>query len=224
MIRRLLVVFVAALSAWLVLANPGAALGAPATPVQTYTYDVHLHPAAMTTATSERGPPGSTAGRVPTYNSVGLWSNGPSARPSGSATAAIYDYGDVRRLVQSDSITWTHGGEATGALSSLLLTGVAAKTAPEIKAGWMGGQTAGKRFPQSVKDETLAGNPGTCVYCRMETNRPQVDHSIPMSRGGNATLDNAQTTCWWCNASKGARNFPVNPPPGFREFWPPGWW
>lgn len=88
----------------------------------------------------------------------------------------------------------------------------------------MGGATAGKRFPRSVKDETLADNPGTCVYCRMETNQPQVDHSIPMSRGGNATLDNAQTTCWWCNASKGARDFPMNPPPGFRGFWPPRWW
>lgn len=38
--------------------------------------------------------------------------------------------------------------------------------------------------------------------------------------GGNATLDNAQTTCGWYNASKGARDFPVNPPPGFEGGWP----
>lgn len=100
----------------------------------------------------------------------------------------------------------------------------AAKIAPEIKTGSMGGPTAGKRFPQSVKNDTLADNPTTCVYCLMETNRPQIDHVIPKSLGGNATLKNVQTTCGWCNSSKGARSFPVNPPPGFRGFWPPEWW
>lgn len=58
----------------------------------------------------------------------------------------------------------------------------------------------------------------------MDTDSPQVDHAIPRSVGGNATLENAQTTCPWCNASKGARDFPVNPPPGFRGIWPPPWW
>jgi hypothetical protein len=26
------------------------------------------------------------------------------------------------------------------------------------------------------------------------------------------------------NASKGARQFPVNPPPGYEGDWPPAWW
>lgn len=86
------------------------------------------------------------------------------------------------------------------------------------------GTTSGQRFPSSVRREALEENPSTCVYCRMETNAPQVDHAIPLSRGGNATLDNAQTTCPWCNASKGARDFPVNPPSGYRGAWPPWWW
>jgi filamentous hemagglutinin len=59
-------------------------------------------------------------------------------------------------------------------------------------------------------------NPSTSVVCRMETNAPRVDHSIPRARGGNATHDNAQTACPRCNASKGARDYPVNPPPGYR--------
>ncbi|PZR51802.1 hypothetical protein DNL40_14345 [Xylanimonas oleitrophica] len=75
-----------------------------------------------------------------------------------------------------------------------------------------------------MKNDVLDDDPNVCVYCRMETDRPQVDHVIPRSRGGNAMLDNAQTTCWWCNASKGARDFPVNPPPGYRGMWPPDWW
>jgi hypothetical protein len=31
------------------------------------------------------------------------------------------------------------------------------------------------------------------------------------------TIENAQTTCGWCNASKGARSFRMNPPPGYED-------
>lgn len=104
-------------------------------------------------------------------------------------------------------------------------TGFAAEDAtPLIKAGSSGGETAGKAFPQSIRQQALDENPSTCVYCHMETDSPQVDHVIPRVQGGNATLENAQTTCGWCNASKGARDFPVNPPPGYEGAWPPEWW
>jgi RHS repeat-associated protein len=96
--------------------------------------------------------------------------------------------------------------------------------APLIKAGAEGGQTAGKVFSRAVKNQSRVENPSRCVYCRMETDSPQVDHAIPRSRGGNATLENAQTTCAWCNASKGARDYPVNPPPFYLGDWPPVWW
>jgi RHS repeat-associated protein len=101
---------------------------------------------------------------------------------------------------------------------------VAAKAGPEIKAGAAGGATAGKAFPQSVREAALDENPSTCVFCRMETESPQLDHAIPRARGGDATLENAQTSCPHCNASKGARDRPVNPPPGYRGPWPPPWW
>ncbi len=55
----------------------------------------------------------------------------------------------------------------------------------------------------------------------MQTDSPQVDHAIARANGGNATLDNAQTACPFCNASKGAREFPVNPPPGYEGPFPP---
>jgi RHS repeat-associated protein len=105
------------------------------------------------------------------------------------------------------------GKEATGALDSIA-----------IKAGSSGGQTAGKVFPKSVKEQVLKENADTCVYCRMKTDSPQVDHAIPRSRGGDATVENGQTTCGHCNASKGARDVPVTPPVGYRGEWPPPWW
>ena len=105
-----------------------------------------------------------------------------------------------------------------------------AKLAQRAQGLWLsgkppsGGPTSGKSFPGSVKQQALDENPSTCVYCRMKTDRPQVDHSIPKSCGGNATIDNAQTTCTHCNASKGARDFPVTPPGGYEGPWPPPWW
>lgn len=100
-----------------------------------------------------------------------------------------------------------------------------AKAIPAIKAGSAGGETAGKAFPSAVRDAAKAENPSaTCVYCRQEGAATQVDHAIPKANGGNATLDNAQLACPHCNASKGAREFPVNPPPGYRGEWPPKHW
>ncbi|MFN4001255.1 HNH endonuclease [Microcella sp.] len=67
-------------------------------------------------------------------------------------------------------------------------------------------------------------NPSTCVYCRMETTNPHVDHRIPRVLGGNATPQNAVIACSWCNLSKGPRPYPVNPPPGYVGPWPPDHW
>jgi 5-methylcytosine-specific restriction endonuclease McrA len=77
-------------------------------------------------------------------------------------------------------------------------------------------------FSESVRNAAKAENPtATCVFCRREGTATQVDHAIPRSRGGNATLDNAQMACPHCNASKGAGDFPKNPPPGYTGPWPP---
>jgi hypothetical protein len=101
----------------------------------------------------------------------------------------------------------------------------AANKFPPIKPGSAGGPTAGKRFPQDVKDQAYKENPTrTCVYCRRPGMATQVDHAIPKSRDGNATIDNAQLTCPHCNPSKGAGDFPVNPPPRYTGPWPPPWW
>jgi RHS repeat-associated protein len=96
---------------------------------------------------------------------------------------------------------------------------------PSIKAGSAGGETAGKPFPNSVKQAARAENPtATCVFCHTQGTGTTVDHSIPRNSGGNATVDNAQLACPHCNSSKGANQFPLTPPPGYVGQWPPAWW
>lgn len=64
---------------------------------------------------------------------------------------------------------------------------------PPIKPGSAGGPTAGKDFSDATRQQALQENPQqVCVYCRMTTSDPEIDHATPKSRGGNATLDNAQ--------------------------------
>ncbi|PWW67116.1 RHS repeat-associated protein [Actinokineospora spheciospongiae] len=146
----------------------------------------------------------------------------------GAASGAAMDY--LGQRLSGRKVDWGWGGVggsaaagcAVGALGGWL--GSAGKSFPGIKPGSSGGPTAGKRFPESVRQQALKENPSTCVYCRMETKTPQVDHAIPRVKGGDATLPNAQTTCPHCNASKGSGTVPKTPPAGYRGSWPPSWW
>ena len=97
---------------------------------------------------------------------------------------------------------------------------------PPIKPGQAGTTIPGPRFSPATKAVVRAENPeGICVYCRMRSGaNAQVDHAKPRSRGGLDTPANGQMTCGHCNASKGSRDFPVNPPPGYQGTWPPPWW
>ena len=50
----------------------------------------------------------------------------------------------------------------------------------------------------------------TCQQCGNSTNQEpnlllEVDHIIPVSKGGITTEDNLQTLCWKCNRRKGAK-------------------
>ena len=81
------------------------------------------------------------------------------------------------------------------------------------KTGSAGGAGAGKAFSKKVQDAARKESKNTCVFCGTQTKRtkgpdPQrshIDHSIPKSRDGNNTIDNAQNTCQTCNLDKGAR-------------------
>jgi hypothetical protein len=53
----------------------------------------------------------------------------------------------------------------------------------------------------------------TCRLCKvsvaMEKNLLlEIDHIVPLAKGGVTTEDNLQTLCWRCNRSKGAKLFP----------------
>lgn len=221
----------------LLLATAMAVLGwlaSPATAVSlstslrdaTYVFDAPVYNAPGSDAASGRGPPTDIC-EYTTYDAFDHESHGSSARTGARNAPTIYDYDDTARFVRSEGSSHGVTGLNAGSEAGLVVvqrSQVAAKTAPEIKAGAQGGPTAGKPFSQKTRQDVLDENPSTCVYCRMETDRPQVGHAIPRSRGGNATFENGQTTCGWGNASKGARDYPVNPPPGFEGMWPPLWW
>ena len=129
-----------------------------------------------------------------------------------AAMAAVPQVGALKKLEEA-------------AVGAKKLIGAGEEAAAAIKAGAAGGETAGKVFPNSVKTAARNENPDAiCVYCRRPGTGSQIDHSIPKSRGGDATINNAQLACPHCNASKGAGDFPKNPPPGYEGPWPPPWW
>ena len=76
------------------------------------------------------------------------------------------------------------------------------------KAGSADPANAGKRFPESVKEQARAESGGKCVFCGTKTGdasgptKSEIDHSIPKSRGGDNTIDNAQNACRTCNRTK----------------------
>lgn len=47
----------------------------------------------------------------------------------------------------------------------------------------------------------------TCVYCghRGNTQTLQIDHVVPVTRGGSDDPSNLATACWLCNLQKGTR-------------------
>jgi len=96
---------------------------------------------------------------------------------------------------------------------------------PPIKQGTHDGPTSGKSFPTSVREAAFKADPSkTCVYCGREGEGLQVDHAYPKANGGDATQENAQLACGWCNRSKSNRFYPLNPPPSYEGEWPPSFW
>jgi RHS repeat-associated protein len=96
---------------------------------------------------------------------------------------------------------------------------------PPIKDGTAGGPTSGKDFPDSVREQAFAENPlKICVFCHMPGTATHVDHAFPKSKGGDATIDNAQLACPHCNTSRQNGDYPKTPPSNYVGPWPPPWW
>jgi hypothetical protein len=166
----------------------------------------------------------------------GTFSNGREYNPVGSdpshpqGEAMQWKWGQQAATGKRPSNPWELVKDVVAEVGPEALIGIAGavaegKSYPPIKLGSRGGPTAGKPFSDKVQQQAYAENPeGICVYCRMQSDDLRVDHAIPKSRGGNATLDNAQITCVHCNTSKGARDYPMTPPIGYEGPWPPTWW
>ena len=95
---------------------------------------------------------------------------------------------------------------------------------PTIKPGAAGGEGAGKRFDDDMRDRMLEEDPSqTCVFCGCE-GAGHLDHAIPRSPDGNNSQENCQWACEHCNCSKGNRDFPVTLPADYEGPVPPPWW
>ncbi|MDE6903330.1 MAG: HNH endonuclease [Lachnospiraceae bacterium] len=62
------------------------------------------------------------------------------------------------------------------------------------------------RLRQSIKERDNF----TCKYCGVSVEKEphlllEIDHIVPVSKGGMTTEDNLQTLCWKCNRSKGSK-------------------
>lgn len=66
------------------------------------------------------------------------------------------------------------------------------------KAAGLKAQTS---IPKSLRLAVFERDAFACIYCG-STERLTIDHDIPISRGGNDTIDNLQTACLPCNANK----------------------
>jgi len=60
------------------------------------------------------------------------------------------------------------------------------------------------RIPNDVKVLVWARDGGACVKCGSKKDL-QFDHIIPVSEGGNSTVDNLQILCQKCNLEKSDR-------------------
>ena len=72
---------------------------------------------------------------------------------------------------------------------------------------------AGQRalMTSSLREKIKERDHYTCCYCKNSIKKEpnlllEIDHIIPISKGGITSENNLQTLCWKCNRSKGAKN------------------
>lgn len=66
-----------------------------------------------------------------------------------------------------------------------------------------------RHIPSRLAREVRERAGDVCEYCRLPQNSQEatfhIDHVIPLSRGGETTLDNLALACVSCSLRKGAR-------------------
>ncbi|MGI5196945.1 HNH endonuclease [Streptomyces sp. CA-288835] len=66
-------------------------------------------------------------------------------------------------------------------------------------------QLRDSRWERHIRPRALARDAFACVVCG-ERERLEVDHVVPIAKGGTWTLDNAQTLCKPCHDAKTLRD------------------
>src|SRR5690625_3457995 len=61
------------------------------------------------------------------------------------------------------------------------------------------------KIPDLIRRQVIERDGFRCRYCGRTVNLPQLDHVIPESRGGEASLENLVVSCKRCNSKKGPR-------------------
>lgn len=76
---------------------------------------------------------------------------------------------------------------------------------------------AGQRalMTSQLRDKIKDRDNYKCCYCYLGIDDEpnlllEIDHKVPLSKGGMTTYDNLQTLCWKCNRSKGAKILNIN--------------
>ena len=72
-----------------------------------------------------------------------------------------------------------------------------------------------QRIPASLREQALARAGGRCAYCQSAEALLgvsfEVDHIIPLSAGGETSIDNLCLSCPTCNRHKAARQTAIDP-------------
>lgn len=56
---------------------------------------------------------------------------------------------------------------------------------------------------ETVRGQVIARDGTDCAYCGNRADPPNIEHMLPLSRGGTNDLDNLCVSCGPCNSSKG---------------------
>lgn len=74
-------------------------------------------------------------------------------------------------------------------------------------------QAEGEPITKEIWNAIVAKHNGCCAYCKVETPYLELDHVVPLSRGGKHAVENIVPACRACNTSKNNRTLDEWTPP-----------
>jgi 5-methylcytosine-specific restriction endonuclease McrA len=70
---------------------------------------------------------------------------------------------------------------------------------PQGRQTWCSRECYKTHCPQMVNWAVRQRDKGICQICQLPAKRPEYDHIIPFSKGGNTILENMRTLCTPCH-------------------------